>query len=116
MKYRELKLIKMVMIIESPEVIKKILKHLGLWEMKARPPSKSNAPPQNVHIDYSARLVRLVYLSELRPCTIPNVTFCVYSTGYRSGPGILRSHPLKGTSFTILIIPLRLMVRLKPGL
>jgi len=41
--------------IEQPEIIKKILKHLGLWEMKARPPPKTNAPPLNVHIDYSAR-------------------------------------------------------------
>ena len=37
--------------VEDPDVIKKILKHLGLWEMKSRPPPKSNAPPQNVHID-----------------------------------------------------------------
>jgi len=46
-------LMKILSFIESPEVIKKILKHLGLWEMKARPPPNSNAPPQNVHIDYS---------------------------------------------------------------
>ncbi len=46
-------LMKILSFIESPEVIKKILKHLGLWEMKARPPPKSNTPPQNVHIDYS---------------------------------------------------------------
>jgi hypothetical protein len=39
--------------VEDPDVIKKILKHLGLWEMKSRPPPKSNAPPPNVHIDYS---------------------------------------------------------------
>ena len=39
--------------IESPEVIKKILKHLGLWEVKARPPPRANASPPNVHIDYS---------------------------------------------------------------
>jgi len=39
--------------IEEPEIIKKILKHLGLWEMKARPPPKTNAPQSNVHIDKS---------------------------------------------------------------
>jgi hypothetical protein len=39
--------------IESPEVIKKILKHLGLWEVKARPPPRANASPPDVHIDYS---------------------------------------------------------------
>ena len=39
--------------IEDEQVIEKILKHLGLWEMKARPPPKTNAPALNVHIDYS---------------------------------------------------------------
>ncbi len=38
---------------QDPEVIKKILKHLGLWDIKARPPPRANAPPINVHIDYS---------------------------------------------------------------
>ncbi len=41
--------------IEQPEIIKKILKHLGLWEWKARPPPKTNAPQPNVHIDKAAR-------------------------------------------------------------
>ena len=39
--------------IEDEQVIEKILKHLGLWEMKARPPPKTNTPALNVHIDYS---------------------------------------------------------------
>ena len=32
-----------------------ILKHLGLWEQKARPPPKANAPPMapEYHIDYT---------------------------------------------------------------
>ena len=43
--------------IEDPEFIKKILKHLGLWEVKARPPPKcapkARASSPNIHIDYS---------------------------------------------------------------
>ena len=39
--------------IEDPEIVKKILKHLGLWEVKARPPPKTNAPSSNINIDYS---------------------------------------------------------------
>jgi hypothetical protein len=39
--------------IEQPEIIKKILKHLGLWERKARPPPKTSPPKPNVHIDKS---------------------------------------------------------------
>ena len=40
--------------IENEDVIKKILKHLDLWDIKARPPLKrANAPPVECHIDYS---------------------------------------------------------------
>jgi hypothetical protein len=39
--------------IEDEEVIKKILKHLGLWDIKARPPPKSTATSPDFHIDYS---------------------------------------------------------------
>jgi len=44
---------KIISFIEDEEVIRKILKHLGLWERKAQPPPKTSVPPQNVHIDYS---------------------------------------------------------------
>jgi hypothetical protein len=33
-------------VIEDQDVIKKILKHLGLWEVKPRPPPKSTLPPK----------------------------------------------------------------------
>jgi len=39
--------------IENNQVIKKILKHLGLWDQKARPPPRATATPPNIHIDYS---------------------------------------------------------------
>ena len=39
--------------IEDPEIVKKILKHLGLWDLKARPPPKDKAPSAKIHIDYS---------------------------------------------------------------
>jgi len=41
--------------IEDPEIVKKILKHLDLWDLKARPPPKAKAPSPNIHIDYSLR-------------------------------------------------------------
>jgi len=31
---------KLISVIENEDVIKKILKHLGLWDLKARPPPK----------------------------------------------------------------------------
>ena len=44
---------KVISVIEDEEVIKKILKHLGLWAVKSRPPPKgANAPPPEIHTDY----------------------------------------------------------------
>jgi len=40
-------------LLDYEEVITKILKHLGLWKIKARPPPKADGPQPNVHIDYS---------------------------------------------------------------
>jgi len=37
---------RIIAFIEDEEVIKKILKHLGLWEIKQRPPPKSTGPPK----------------------------------------------------------------------
>jgi energy-converting hydrogenase Eha subunit H len=44
---------KIISFIEDEEVIEKILKHLGLWEMKARLPLKSSASLVTMHFDYS---------------------------------------------------------------
>jgi hypothetical protein len=46
---------KAISVIEDEEVIKKILKHLGLWDKKARPPPKATSPPniQEYKIDCS---------------------------------------------------------------
>ena len=46
---------KVISVIEDEDVIKKILKHLGLWDQKARPPPKANSPPMTpeYHIDYT---------------------------------------------------------------
>jgi hypothetical protein len=48
---------RIIAFIEDPEVINKILKHLDLWNLKARPPPRANAPPNNIepHLDYSHR-------------------------------------------------------------
>jgi hypothetical protein len=45
---------KIISSIEAVNVISKILKHLGLWEVKQRPPPRAKAPPRNIHIDYTA--------------------------------------------------------------
>ncbi len=45
---------KILSFMEDSEIIKKILKHLNLWDLKARPrPKRANATPSNIHIDYS---------------------------------------------------------------
>ena len=44
---------KIISVIEDKEIIKKILKHLGLWKVKARPPPRANALPKyEPYIDY----------------------------------------------------------------
>jgi hypothetical protein len=43
---------KIISVIENEDVIKKILKHLGLWERKARPPPKGKRIIEPT-IDYS---------------------------------------------------------------
>jgi len=44
---------KIISFIEDEEVIKKILKHLGLWEVKARPPPKVTVPSETIYLDDS---------------------------------------------------------------
>jgi hypothetical protein len=46
---------RLISFIENPQVIKKILKHWGLWEVKPRPPSetvKIRTLFAEAHIDY----------------------------------------------------------------
>jgi hypothetical protein len=35
-----------ISVIDDSEIVKKILKHLRLWNQKARPPPNANAPPK----------------------------------------------------------------------
>jgi len=54
---------KILSFIEDPEIIKKILKHLDLWDfnppevwrVRSKPLPRANAPPNNIepHLDYS---------------------------------------------------------------
>ena len=39
---------RIIAFIENPDVIKKILKHLGLWDMKQKPRPTGNAPPIDI--------------------------------------------------------------------
>ncbi len=50
---------RVISFIEDQDVIKKILNHLGLWEVKPRPPPRATGPPKPVdhHIDYSMSLL-----------------------------------------------------------
>jgi hypothetical protein len=46
---------KVISVIEDEDVIKKILKHLNLWDVKTRPPPKAIGPPKPIEYtcDYS---------------------------------------------------------------
>ena len=43
---------KLIVFIEDSEIIKKILKHLGLWEVGRKPPARANSPPTESLIIY----------------------------------------------------------------
>jgi len=43
---------KIVSFIEDEEIISKILKHLGLWDVKHKPPPRANSPPTESFILY----------------------------------------------------------------
>ena len=49
--------------IEDEEVIEKILKHLGLWDIMVRPPPKVKAPSLTISIDDSDSQVPISALS-----------------------------------------------------
>jgi hypothetical protein len=72
---------KVISVIEDEEIIKKILKHLGLWDrnppqlrrVKARPPPKATGPPkvQEYSIDYSVS--QLPESPRLWRATLPDI-------------------------------------------
>ena len=43
---------RIIAFIEEPDVMKKILKHLGLWDVKRKPRPVANAPPIDVFPAY----------------------------------------------------------------
>lgn len=51
---------RIISFIEDQEVIKIILKYLGLWLVKKKPSPRANAPPVHIHLDYSD--------SQIPPC------------------------------------------------
>ena len=44
---------RIISFIDDTEIVKKILKHLELWEIRQRPPPRAKAPPLNIHVDYT---------------------------------------------------------------
>ena len=43
---------KIISFIEEEQLVKKILKHLDLWDVKHRPPPRANSPPTESFILY----------------------------------------------------------------
>jgi len=44
---------RIISFIEDLEIIKKILKHMDLWDVKRKPPRRAHAPPINVYSIYN---------------------------------------------------------------
>lgn len=49
---------RIISFIEGQEVVKAILKHLGLWLVKRKPQPKANAAPTEFHLVYSVAQIR----------------------------------------------------------
>jgi len=64
---------KVISVIENEDVIRKILKHLGLWDLKARPPPKGKTVSKTI-IDYSQSQLPLsddyLYYDEEPACAL----------------------------------------------
>ena len=43
---------KIISFIDDSEIIKKILNHLGLWDVKRKPPPRASGPPTEAKIIY----------------------------------------------------------------
>jgi hypothetical protein len=43
---------RIISLIDDAEIIKKILKHLDLWDVKRKPPPRANSPPTESFIIY----------------------------------------------------------------
>ena len=43
---------KIITFIEDSEIITKILKQFGLWDVKRKPPPRANSPPTESSINY----------------------------------------------------------------
>ena len=41
---------RIISIIEDSEITKKILKHLGLWDVRSKPPARAHGPPTEAFI------------------------------------------------------------------
>jgi hypothetical protein len=73
---------KITSFIEDEEVIEKILKHLGLWDLKVRPPPKVKAPSVTISIDDSDSQVPFSTPSSIQIRCTRRIT-----TGFRSHVG-----------------------------
>lgn len=75
---------RIIAFIKDEEVIEKILKHLGLWDLKAIPPPKVKAPFETICLDDSgAQILPLIpytctWLTRCIPTGFQNRTECLH--------------------------------------
>jgi hypothetical protein len=69
---------KVIAVIEDAQIIKKILNHLDLWDVKRKPPPRANAPPPEAFI---------IYDDSPAPCVDdPSSGLFLRRTGYLTDP------------------------------
>jgi hypothetical protein len=51
---------RIISFIDDADIIKKILKHLDLWDVKRKPPPCANGPPPEAFIIYDESLIKQI--------------------------------------------------------
>jgi len=79
---------KVISVIENEDVIRKILKHLGLWDRKASPPPRGKTVSKTI-IDYSQSQLLLsddyLYYDEEPACALRADRFPVEDPDFSGG-------------------------------
>ena len=44
---------RIISLIDDRQLVKKILKHLDLWDVKHKPPARANSPPIETFVNYA---------------------------------------------------------------
>jgi hypothetical protein len=92
---------RVIAFIEDPDVIKKILKHLGLWDVKRKPQPVANVYPPVIRylnlicrkLDKNCRYIKTAQYVGIHPKVAHNIQFYLIPLPKREFLSIINSFP-----------------------